>query len=185
MRTVSTTSETGLHVEPSASVKLRPGCESDAEALDALEREIFKDRRFTGHLISRASFRRFCDSPSAKLIIGQVGTHLSGYVVVLYRSNSSLARMYSIGVAARFRRRGFARLLLAAAEREAINRGRKAMRLEVRADDRGAFAFYQSSGYRCIGRRPGYYGDTVDALCFDKPLVEQPAGAHESLREPR
>ncbi|MGB8633193.1 MAG: GNAT family N-acetyltransferase [Xanthobacteraceae bacterium] len=174
MRTVSTTSEPGLNARRAASGKLRTGRHSDAEALDALEREIFKGRHFMGHLISRASFQRFCDSPSAKLIVAQVGGYLSGYVVVLYRSNSSLARMYSIGVAARFRRRGFARRLLAAAEKDAIDRGRKAMRLEVRADDRGALAFYESSGYRGFGRRPGYYGGRVDALCFDKPLVEEP-----------
>jgi ribosomal protein S18 acetylase RimI-like enzyme len=156
------------------SVKLRPGRQSDAEALDALEREIFEDRHFAGHLISHASFRRFCDSPSAKLIIVQIDADLSGYVLVLYRSNSGLARMYSIGVAARFRRRGLARKLVAAAEKDAVDRGRKAMRLEVRADDRAALAFYESSGYRCIGRRPGYYGGRIGALRLDKPLVEKP-----------
>jgi [ribosomal protein S18]-alanine N-acetyltransferase len=174
VRTASTTSKTGLHVESSNSVKLRPGRESDAGTLDALEREIFNGRPFTGHLIARASFRRFCDSPTAKLIVVQVGAYLSGYVLVLYRSGSSLARMYSIGVAAHFRRRGLARRLLAAAEKDAIDRGRKAMRLEVRADDRGALAFYESAGYRCFGRRPGYYGGRVDALCFDKLLAEEP-----------
>lgn len=155
-------------------VKLRPGRASDVEALDALEREIFKGRHFTDHLISRASFRRFPASPSGKLIIAQVGTHLSGYVLVLYRSNSSFARMYSIGVATHLRRRGLARLLLAAAERDAISRGRKEMRLEVRANDPGALALYESAGYRCFGRRPGYYGGLVDALRFHKPLVEEP-----------
>jgi [ribosomal protein S18]-alanine N-acetyltransferase len=174
VRSLSTTGEPPLHVQRAAAVKLRPGRESDAEALDDLEREIFKGRHFTGHLISRASFQRFCDSRSAKLIVAQVGTALAGYVAVLYRSNSRLARMYSIGVAARFRRRGFARLLVAVAEKNAIDRGCSAMRLEVRADDRGAIAFYESEGYRCFGRRPGYYGGRVDALCFDKPLVEEP-----------
>jgi ribosomal protein S18 acetylase RimI-like enzyme len=174
VRTASTIGESGLHVERSLAAKLRPARGGDAAALDALEREIFKDRQFMGHLISRASFRRFCDSPSAKLIIVQVGAHLSGYVVVLYRSNSRFARMYSIGVAARFRRRGLARALLATAEKDAIERGRKSMRLEVRADDRGALAFYESSDYRCIGRRPGYYGGRVDALRLDKPLLEEP-----------
>jgi [ribosomal protein S18]-alanine N-acetyltransferase len=161
-------------MESTPPAELRPGRSSDAAALDAFEREIFKGRHFHGHLISRASFRRFCDSRSAKLIIVQAGAYLSGYVLVLYRANSRLARMYSIGIAADFRRRGYARLLLAAAEKDAIDRGRKAMRLEVRADDRAALAFYESSGYRCFGRRPGYYGGRVDALCFDKPLVEKP-----------
>jgi ribosomal protein S18 acetylase RimI-like enzyme len=172
VRSVSTTSKSSLQVEPSASVRLRPGRESDAEALDALEREIFTGRHFMGHLISRASFRRFLASPSATVITAELDQQLSGYVLVLYRSNSSIARMYSIGVAASFRRRGFARQLLAVAEKDAIDRGCTAMRLEVRADDRGALAFYESSGYRCFGRRPGYYGGRVDALRFDKPLVE-------------
>jgi ribosomal protein S18 acetylase RimI-like enzyme len=174
VRIVSITGESGLHVEPAPSAELRPGRPSDAAALDAFEREIFKGRHFTGHVISRASFRRFCVSPSAKLIVAEVGARLAGYVLVLYRSNSCLARMYSIGVAAGLRRRGFARLLLAAAEKDAIDRDREAMRLEVRADDRAALAFYESSGYRCFGRRLGYYGGRIDALCFDKPLVEEP-----------
>ena len=175
----------GLPVQRSISVKLRPGRQIDAEALDALEREIFEDRHFVGHLISRASFRRFCESPRAKIIIVQIGKDLSGYVVVLYRSNSGLARIYSIGVAARFRRRGLARQLLAAAEKDAVDRGRKAMRLEARADDRAALAFYESSGYRCIGRRAGYYGGRVGALRLDKPLVEKPRRPSGVLYESR
>ena len=163
----------GSHVQRSFPVKLRPGRASDVAALDALEREIFKGRHFTWHLISRASFRRFSDSPSAMLIIAQAGTNLSGYVLVLYRSNSSCARMYSIGVAADFRRRGLARALLAAAERDAIRRGRKEMRLEVRGDDPRALALYESSGYYRFGRRPGYYGGRVDALRFHKLLIEE------------
>ena len=75
--------------------------------------------------------------------------------------------------------------LLAAAERDAVDRGRKAMRLEARADDRAALAFYESSGYRCIGRRPGYYGGRVGALRLDKPLVEKPRRLSRDLYESR
>jgi hypothetical protein len=43
---------------PHRAIKLRGGRRSDLDGLDALEREIFKSRLFSGHLLSRASFRR-------------------------------------------------------------------------------------------------------------------------------
>jgi [ribosomal protein S18]-alanine N-acetyltransferase len=158
---------------PSAAINLRRGRRSDLDALDALERDIFKSRLFSGHLISRPSFRRLLASPTAAVIVGELDGQLSGYVLVLYRTNSAFARMYSIGVGADFRRRGLARLLLTAAERDALRRGRISMKLEVRADDRGATALYEAAGYRCFGRSPGYYGGRVDALCYAKALSKE------------
>jgi ribosomal protein S18 acetylase RimI-like enzyme len=142
--------------------------------LAALEREIFKSRLFAGHLISRASFRRLLALPSATSIVAEIKAQIGAYVLVLYRTNSGAARMYSIGVARKFRRRGLAGLLVTAAERDAVRRGRKAMRLEVRADDRGTIALYESSGYRRVGRASGYYGGRVDALRLEKALGKEP-----------
>jgi ribosomal protein S18 acetylase RimI-like enzyme len=158
----------------SAAVRLRRSRRSDLDALAALEREIFKSRLFAGHLISRASFRRLLALPSATSIVAEIKAQIGAYVLVLYRANSGAARMYSIGVARKFRRRGLAGLLVTAAERDAVRRGRKAMRLEVRADDRGTIALYESSGYRRVGRAPGYYGGRVDALRLEKALGKEP-----------
>ncbi|HEX4236479.1 MAG TPA: GNAT family N-acetyltransferase [Xanthobacteraceae bacterium] len=158
----------------SAAVRLRRGRRSDLDALAALEREIFKSRLFAGHLISRASFRRLLALPSATSIVAEIKAQIGAYVLVLYRASSGAARMYSIGVARKFRRRGLAGLLLTAAEKDAVRRGRKAMRLEVRADDRGTIALYESSGYRRVGRAPGYYGGRVDALRLEKALGKEP-----------
>ena len=166
----------------SATVKLRRGRRSDLDALVALEHALFDSQFFAGHLIARASFRRLLASPGATFLVAeagkqigaQIGTQVGAYVLVLYRANSGAARIYSIGVAARFRRRGLARSLVAAAEKDAVRRGRKAMRLEVRADDRGIIALYESSGYRRIGRAPGYYNGRVDALRLEKVLGKEP-----------
>jgi len=166
----------------SATVKLRRGRRSDLDALVALEHALFDSQFFAGHLIARASFRRLLASPGATFLVAeagkqigaQIGTQVGAYVLVLYRANSGAARIYSIGVAARFRRRGLARSLVAAAEKDAVRRGRKAMRLEVRADDRGTIALYESSGYRRIGRVPGYYNGRVDALRLEKVLGKEP-----------
>ena len=157
-----------------AVVRLRRGRRSDLDALAALEREIFKSRLFAGHLISRASFWRLLALPSVTFIVAEIRAQIGAYVLVLYRTNSGAARMYSIGVARKFRRRGLAGLLLTAAEKDAVRRGRKAMRLEVRADDRGTIALYESSGYRRVGSAPGYYGGRVDALRLEKALGKEP-----------
>jgi [ribosomal protein S18]-alanine N-acetyltransferase len=156
-----------------AAVKLRRARRSDLDGLDALEREIFKSRLFSGHLLSRTSFRRLLASPRATFIVAQAD-ELAGYVLVLYRARSRAARMYSIGVAVKFRGRGLARMLVAAAEKDAIRRRCTAMRLEVRADSRGTIALYERAGYRSIGRAPGYYGDRVDALRLEKPFHKEP-----------
>jgi len=155
------------------AVRLRRGRRSDLDALVTLEGELFNSRAFAGHLIARASFRRLLGSPSATFIIAEAEAQIGAYVLVLYRANSGAARMYSIGVAARLRHRGLARRLVAAAEKDAVNRGRKAMRLEVRADDRRTTALYYSSGYRRVGRAPGYYDGRVDALRLEKALGKE------------
>ena len=154
----------------SATVTLRRGRIGDLDALDALERELFANRLFAGHLISRESFRRFLKRRRSTLIVAEVADKVVGYVLILYRSNSRLARLYSMGIAAQFRRQGLARRLLQAAEREAVNRRRHAVRLEVRDNDRGAIALYNSSGYRSFDKRPGYYDKRVAALLFEKSL---------------
>jgi [ribosomal protein S18]-alanine N-acetyltransferase len=153
-----------------APPRLRHGRIGDLDALVDLERELFADRIFAGHVMSRTSIRRFLKSHRSTLIIAEISAHLVGYVLVLYRSNSKLARLYSIGIATQFRRQGLAQKLLRAAEKAASGRGRNAMWLEVRENDPAARTLYQSSGYRTCGKRPGYYGNRIDALRFEKSL---------------
>lgn len=139
---------------------------SDIDALIDLERRFFT----FDHQISRRSFRHFIVSPKSSLIVADVGGRVAGCALVNYRRNTKVARLYTIAVSDEFQRRGFARGLLAAAERNAIRRGRTAMRLEVREDDAGAIKLYETSGYRRFDRRPRYYDNRIDALRLEKPL---------------
>jgi ribosomal protein S18 acetylase RimI-like enzyme len=146
--------------------RLRRGRPHDLDALLALERDFFT----RDHQISRRGFRNFVASPKSGLIVAEIGDQVAGCVLVLYRRGSKLARLYTIAVARRFQGRGLARKLLAAAEKNAMRRGRGIMRLEVRADDAAAITLYETSGYRRFGRRRRYYDNRIDALRFDKPL---------------
>jgi [ribosomal protein S18]-alanine N-acetyltransferase len=149
------------------AAKFRRGRLSDLDALLAFERDFFG----ADHQISRRGFRRFILSPNCTLIVAEAGGQVAGCTLVLYRRDSKLARLYTIAVGGGFQRRGYARRLLAAAEASAKRRGCRAMRLEVREDDAGAIALYETSGYRLFGRRRRYYDGRIDALRFAKPLV--------------
>lgn len=149
---------------------LRRGRMTDLDPLIALERAYFT----SDHQISRRGFRHFIDSPKSTLIVAELDRKLAGCVLVNYRGGSRLARLYTIAVGREFQRRGIARRLLSAAEQDAIRRGCRVMRLEVRADDTGAVTLYESSGYRRFARRPRYYDGRIDALRFDKILTAGP-----------
>ena len=152
---------------PLSPAKLRRGRLADLDALVALERDFF-----TAELvISRRSFRHFITSPRSTLIVAEVDGKVAGCALVNYRHGSQRGRLYTISVATEFQRRGIARQLLAAAERGAKQRGCRFMRLEVRADDAGAIALYESSGYVRFGRFRRYYDNRIDALRFEKRLV--------------
>jgi ribosomal protein S18 acetylase RimI-like enzyme len=156
---------------PTAAARLRRGRATDLDALVALERKFFT----ADHQISRRGFRHFVTSPKSTLFVAAIGAEVAGCALVLYRKGSKVARLYTIAVDSNFQRRGLARRLLSAAEKDARGRGRPIMRLEVRADDAGAIALYEASGYRRFGRRPRYYDGRIDALRFDKTLTRRSA----------
>lgn len=147
--------------------KLRRGRLADLDALLALERDFFT----ADHVISRRSFRNFITSPRSALIVADVDDKVAGCALVNYRQGSRRGRLYTISVGREFQRRGIARQLMAAAEASARRRGCRFMRLEVRADDAGAIALYESSGYARFGRRRRYYDKRIDALRLEKSLA--------------
>ncbi|ESR26159.1 GNAT family N-acetyltransferase/peptidase C39 family protein [Lutibaculum baratangense] len=169
-----TATQTKLDASPQAprapAAKLRPATPADLEALLALENEVFETDR-----ISRRSFRRLLESPTASFVLAETDDGgLAGYALVLTRASTALARLYSLAVSPRLRGQGLARLLLDAAEDEAYERGAIALRLEVRADNARAIGLYRQRGYRQFGAYDDYYEDQTDALRFEK-LLEPPA----------
>jgi ribosomal protein S18 acetylase RimI-like enzyme len=155
---------------PSAAIRLRRGRLGDLGALIAIERQVF-----AVDLLSRRSLRRFLASPNASLLVAEVAGRLAGYALVLYPPRTDLARLYSIAVAPHSGRQGVGPRLLAAAERAATRRHRRAMRLEVHEHNTRAIARYEKSGYRLFGRQPDYYDDHATALRFEKPLERRAA----------
>jgi ribosomal protein S18 acetylase RimI-like enzyme len=156
----------GADVPPS----LRLATPGDLEALVELE-----DRAFPGDRLSRRSFKRFVERKhtSSLLVLDDSGA-VRGYALVVYRSGTALARLYSIAVDPTAKGRGFGLQLLSAAERFAFARGCAVMRLESRPDNTPAIGLYKSHGYRQFGLVADYYEDHAAALRFHKWLTAEP-----------
>ena len=148
-------------------VSLRYAKDADLDGLRALEAQSFASDR-----LARRSLRRLISRPSAALRVaaGEPGGPVHAYSLVLFRKGSSVARLYSIAVAAERRGSGLGRRLLGDAERLAASRKKRVLRLEVRADNAPAIRLYESRGYRLIGRYARYYADDADALRYEKRL---------------
>ncbi len=84
--------------------------------------------------------------------------------IVLARVVADEAEILTLAVIPAVRRRGLARLLLAAAMARAGTAGARRMVLEVSADNAPARALYVAAGFAAAGRRRRYYPDGSDAL---------------------
>lgn len=149
-----------------AHPKIRPAVPADLDALTALEVACFETDRLT-----RRSFRSFIEKGRASLLVADIDGRLAGYALVLYRSGTASARLYSMAVMPWARRRGLAGSLMGAAENAARDRDCVVIRLEVRDDNAEAIALYRRRGYRPFGRYLDYYEDHCEALRFQKSLI--------------
>ncbi|WP_422372265.1 peptidase C39 family protein [Hoeflea sp.] len=145
--------------------RLRPAVQSDIAALDAIEQAVFASDR-----ISRRSFRKLIDRPTAETLVIEIDGTVCGYAMILFRAGAALARLYSLAVAPEHAGKGYGKALLSAAEQAAMDHDRILLRLEVREENAAAIALYRNSGYRRIGRVEEYYADGMAALRFEKLL---------------
>jgi ribosomal-protein-alanine N-acetyltransferase len=94
---------------------------------------------------------------------------LAGYVVALVVGPE--AEIADLAVAPDARRRGIGRALLERVSAELIERGVRALFLEVRESNRAARTLYEANGFHSVGRRRGYYRQPVeDALVLKREI---------------
>jgi len=84
-----------------------------------------------------------------------VDREIASYAIVTQAMEE--AHLLNLCVAETYRRQGFARTMLSHLIDEVSLDGITRMFLEVRPSNPAAVELYRSSGFRKIGRRPGYY----------------------------
>ncbi len=113
---------------------------------------------FPGHLAyTRRQMRYLLFNANSATLVEDDGNGITGYVTALFRRNSDVAGIETIGVAPEKRGRGTGKRLLAAVEGNMRARGALFSRLEVSAGNRDAIAMYRKSGYDVSGEIPNYY----------------------------
>jgi ribosomal protein S18 acetylase RimI-like enzyme len=148
-----------------AGVTIRPAGIEDLDALLGLESRCFDSDR-----LSRRSFRRFLQGESDHLLVAEDALGALGYILLLRRRGTRLARIYSICVDPEARGRQIAQGLMLAGESAVLAAGSAWVRLEVRRDNVGAIRLYERLGYRRFGEMPDYYEDGEEALRFEKRI---------------
>lgn len=147
------------------SSALLPATTGDVDALVQLETLCFEEDR-----LSRRSFQRLIRSDAAAVTVLMQSGDLLGYVCVLYRRGTALARLYSLAIHPDHQGQGLSRRLMSQAEEEALAHGCTHMRLEVRPDNAAAITLYESLGYRQFGSMDNYYEDHSPALRLEKRI---------------
>jgi len=141
-----------------------------ADQEDLLRLVEIENRCFTSDILSRRSFQRFLRRGAHEVIVALVDGSVVGYVLALYRTGTSLARLYSIAVLPEFQGKGIARQLVQAAEQASRSHHCAFMRLEVNVNNQSAIHLYTSLGYRQIGVIDDYYDDGSDAFRMEKRI---------------
>ena len=178
------------HGEPRAQQPPRPGRPDTTPGPDVVVRAAvsadlpgllqLEQRSFDGDRISRRSWRRLLLSPTAQVFVATSGsspaTPLLGAAVLLLRSRSSVARLYSLAVDVQARRMGVGHRLLSHALQQAVAAGAAVMSLETRDDNAAAQAMFRRHGFNQVGHRPGYYHDGAGARVFHRSLWNHAVG---------
>jgi ribosomal-protein-alanine N-acetyltransferase len=85
------------------------------------------------------------------------GTRTAGFVVVRFAADE--AEILTIAVAARYRRRGFGRMLMEDVIRRLYREHIASLFLEVERANAAAVGLYRSLGFTVAGERRNYYSD--------------------------
>ncbi len=129
---------------------------------------------FPGDRLHRKNFRHLLTRARADVWLVVADGGPIGNAIVLYRTNSRRAHLYSLVIEPQARGRGFAQTLIEVAQRSAAARGCLTMHLEVRCDNAPAIRLYRKLGYRVRQQLPRYYEDGQDGLRMETTL-DQPA----------
>jgi ribosomal protein S18 acetylase RimI-like enzyme len=139
---------------------------------DKLARRNFRHMLTRGHGVTLVYEKPSVENLNKKSVKNGAAA-LCGYVMVLFHTGTSLARLYSIAVDPQCRGQGVGRKLVEEVEKASVENDCVLMRLEVRRDNTASLNLFTSMGYRQFGLYPDYYEDHMEALRLEKKLEPQ------------
>ncbi len=145
---------------------------ADVDGIMAIESSVFELDAWSRDTMAR----EVSDSSGFYLVVTE-GDAIVAYAGMLAPVGSPDSDVQTIAVHPAVRRRGVARELMRRMLAEAVERGARETFLEVRVDNPGAQALYESLGFEGIAVRPRYYmPEGVDALVMRAKLPAPTGG---------
>jgi ribosomal-protein-alanine N-acetyltransferase len=153
-----------------SSPVVRSATPLDFERIVELERACFE-----GDLAySRRQLHYLVFTANSTTLVEEFKGVIRGFVIVLYRTGSSVAGIETVNVDPVFRKLGVGSRLLAAAEADIRGMNARRIRLEVSVTNLAAIALYEAAGFHKIGVLKNYYhflhGDSRDAVRMIKEV---------------
>jgi [ribosomal protein S18]-alanine N-acetyltransferase len=106
--------------------------------------------------------------PETAVLTASEASWIVGFAIMEFGEEE--AHLELLGIAPGYRRHGIGRSLVSWLEESALTAGISIVRLELRANNRGALHFYQRLGYRPIRRVRGYYQGREPAIEMARDL---------------
>ena len=103
-------------------------------------------------------------NPETEVLVARSHGQVVGFAVMEFHFDSRRAHWVLLAVEPGYRRRGVGAALFCWLEKLAVLGGVTQIRLELRADNEGARAFYEGLGFRATELRRCYYDGRQDAL---------------------
>lgn len=145
---------------------IRFASRSDIPMIQKIEDLCFTDDRFNrrqiNYLVTEAKSATFVEDDDGGIC---------GYLILLFRSDSDSARVYSICVHPACQNKGIGSSLMRAAEELSRKHKCKRMTLEVSVQNLKAITFYQSLDFVVVRKLKDYYKSGVDGLRMQKLLM--------------
>ena len=134
---------------------VRPAIADDIPAMRALASQSPEAAQWT-----EQHYAAMSGDESRLALVAEEGGRVIGFLVV--HDIAGECELENIVVATEARRRGIAHQLMSELLKKAVQRGFRAIHLEVRGQNRAARALYEAAGFVQRGLRRGYYDCPAD-----------------------
>ena len=139
-------------------VNIRPFDAGDLAAVSRIEEACFDDP------YPEYFFKQLAEANPESFLVASIEMVLVGYAIIDRWADHY--HLVSIAVHPEHRRRGVAQLLMSRLESRLARE--RAIRLEVRKNNKPAIQFYTKNGYKLAGVEEHYYRNGEDALIMEK-----------------
>lgn len=155
-----------------AMMRIRPACPEDTEELYRLEQRAFSGDRFKRRQLRYLLTEAHALGLVIECVAPEAACGLLGYGILLFRSGSDRARLYSLCVDPAVKGQQLGARLLVQLIDQARSRGCRWLSLEVRADNQPALSLYERHGFRPTDSLSDYYEDGCTAWRMVRCLAQ-------------